>query len=121
MKSLALGSILLALAAFGCDGAERSAEAQPSSAATLVADGALLLDVRTPGEFADGHVQGALNIPVQELEARVAELDASRPVVVYCRSGNRSGTAATMLRARGFEVTDLGPMSAWPNADEIVR
>jgi phage shock protein E len=121
MKSLALGSILLALAAFGCDGAERSAEAQPSSAATLVADGALLLDVRTPGEFADGHVQGALNIPVQELEARVAELDASRPVVVYCRSGNRSGTAAGMLRARGFEVTDLGPMSAWPNADEIVR
>src|SRR5690606_10226025 len=116
------GSTLLALAAFGCDGAERSAEAQATAnAATLVADGALLLDVRTPGEFADGHVAGALNIPVQELEARVAELDPARSVVVYCRSGNRSGTAASMLRARGFEVTDIGPMSAWPNADEIVR
>ena len=48
----------------------------------------------TPGEFADGHVQGALNVPVQVLESRIAELDPARPVVVYCRSGNRSAMDA---------------------------
>ncbi|MFN7700729.1 MAG: rhodanese-like domain-containing protein [Deltaproteobacteria bacterium] len=78
-----------------------------------VAEGAVLLDVRTPGEFADGHVNGAKNIPVQELAHRVAELPRGVSVVVYCRSGARSATAAQMLRARGHEVLDVGPMSAY--------
>ncbi len=78
-----------------------------------VAAGAILLDVRTPGEFAEGHVEGALNIPVQELGARIRELPESSAVVVYCRSGGRSASAAVILKARGHEVLDIGPMSAW--------
>ncbi len=78
-----------------------------------VAEGALLLDVRTPQEFAEGHVPGAKNIPVQELAQRIAELGAARRVVVYCRSGGRSASAAQILRQAGHDVLDVGPMSAY--------
>ncbi len=79
----------------------------------LVEDGAFLLDVRTPEEFAEGHIEGATNIPVQELETRMSEVPESASVVVYCRSGNRSAKAAVMLKDAGHQVHDLGPMSAW--------
>lgn len=81
----------------------------------LVAQGARLVDVRTAQEFATGHIPGAVNIPVQELGCRMGELDAKeRPIVVYCRSGNRSGSAARILRSAGYsEVYDLGSMSRW--------
>ncbi|MCB9626003.1 MAG: rhodanese-like domain-containing protein [Sandaracinaceae bacterium] len=80
----------------------------------LVARGALLLDVRTPVEYSGGHIEGALNIPVQELGKRVSELGPpSRPVVVYCRSGGRSCAAAEILSKAGYEVVDVGGMSAY--------
>ena len=79
----------------------------------LVEEGACLLDVRTPSEYAGGNLPESLNIPLQSLASRIDELDKSKGVVVYCRSGMRSSSAASMLRAEGFEVFDLGPMSAW--------
>lgn len=83
-------------------------------AKTLVKQGALLLDVRTPQEFSSGHLQGAKNIPVQELGSRMSELPpTSRSVVVYCRSGGRSASAARMLRSSGYQVHDLGAMDNW--------
>jgi phage shock protein E len=87
-----------------------------STARELLARGAVLLDVRTPEEFAAEHVEGARNIPVQELPTRLAELgDKARPVVVYCRSGGRSAQAAALLRGQGFRhVHDLGAMCNWP-------
>jgi len=99
---LALAGVLGLVGTFGvgCGDGGHTAAAQSGEVdraadpVQLVADGALLLDVRTPGEFADGHVQGALNVPVQVLESRIAELDPARPVVVYCRSGNRSAMDA---------------------------
>lgn len=77
---------------------------------------AFLLDVRTTGEFAGGHIEGATNIPVQELEAKLATLPAKKdqPVVVYCRSGARSATAKEMLEKAGYtKVHNLGPMTNW--------
>ena len=64
----------------------------------------VILDVRTPVEFAAGHVPGARNVPHDEVAARLPELAALRdqPVVLYCRSGRRSGLAAEQLRAAGF-------------------
>jgi len=80
----------------------------------LVEQGALLLDVRTREEFANGHLPGAVNVPVGELAARTRELvSPKRPIVVYCRSGARSASAASQLGHLGVEVHDLGPMSAW--------
>lgn len=79
----------------------------------LLEKGALLLDVRTPAEFTRSHLDHAVNIPVQQLGSRFKELDRKRAIVLYCRSGARSSTAASMLRSQGFDqVYDLGPMSA---------
>lgn len=86
----------------------------PSPHRELVRKGALLLDVRTPEEFAENHIPGAINIPVQVLHERVEELGSrERKVVVYCRSGARSARAAGMLRSAGYEVLDIGGVHNW--------
>jgi phage shock protein E len=87
----------------------------PTKAHTLVADGAHLIDVRSPEEFASGHVDGARNIPHGEIAERAAEVGAKdEPVVVYCRSGVRSARAKAALEAAGFtQVHNLGGMSRW--------
>lgn len=71
---------------------------------------ALVVDVRTPGEFASGHHPRAVHIPVDEVESRLKEFgDKTKPVVVYCQSGNRSGQAKRTLEANGFTaVTNAG-------------
>jgi rhodanese-related sulfurtransferase len=84
-----------------------------ADARAKVAEGALLLDVRTEAEFHAAALAGAKNIPVQSLDSRVSELDLGRPIVVYCRSGARSSRAASLLRKRGFDVHDLGSIHAW--------
>lgn len=78
----------------------------------------LLLDVRTEAEYRDRHIPGTdALIPVQDLASRLQELEAakSRPILVYCRSGNRSLVAAELLNKHGFQdVTDLeGGIQAW--------
>ncbi|NDJ51555.1 MAG: rhodanese-like domain-containing protein [Chloroflexi bacterium] len=73
----------------------------------------ILVDVRTPEEVADGYIDGAINIPVDELEARLSELPDDAPVVVYCRSGNRSARAANILASNGYEAYDLGGIITW--------
>ena len=81
-----------------------------------VTQGAFLLDVRSPGEFAEGHLAGAVNVPVNELEATLASLpvDRNKEIVVYCRSGLRSSRARTILLKAGYsKVEDLGGMSNW--------
>jgi len=69
-----------------------------------VRDGALLVDVRTAEEFASGHLPGAINIPYGEIVQGIAALDvsASTEIVLYCRSGNRSGIATQSLGEAGF-------------------
>jgi phage shock protein E len=110
-----LSWILLGLTAAFFVYARFVGKASPSEARALVANGAMLLDVRTPGEFAAGHIEGARNIPVDQLSARIAEVGPKEtPVVVYCRSGARSGRAAALLRSAGFtRVEDVGAMSRW--------
>lgn len=71
-------------------------------------EGALLVDVRTEEEFAEGHAEGARNIPLHELAHRMGELTPGRAVVLYCRSGVRSATAGTLLARQGIEAYDAG-------------
>jgi rhodanese-related sulfurtransferase len=62
----------------------------------------LLVDVRTTAEFADGHITGARNLPVQELDRKLREVPTDKPVILYCRSGSRSGMALQMLQSAGY-------------------
>ena len=62
----------------------------------------IILDVRTPDEFNEGHIKGAILIPVNELENRLDELAENKPIIVYCKSGGRSRTAASILVENSF-------------------
>lgn len=85
-----------------------------ADAKALVQKGATLVDVRTPEEFAGGHIEGAVNIPIDELDARKGELKKDADIVVYCRSGGRSARGKALLTAAGYaKVQDLGGMSNW--------
>ncbi|WP_284140555.1 MULTISPECIES: sulfurtransferase TusA family protein [unclassified Virgibacillus] len=79
-----------------------------------------LLDVREPAEYSFGHIPGAINIPLGELEERFEALDKDKAWHVICRSGNRSDLAAQKLTAKGFnKVTNVVPgMSTWDGAVE---
>jgi NADPH-dependent 2,4-dienoyl-CoA reductase/sulfur reductase-like enzyme/rhodanese-related sulfurtransferase len=68
----------------------------------------VLLDVRTPGEFAAGHIPRALNIPVDELRSRLGELPREREVAVYCQVGQRGYLATRILRQAGFRAANVG-------------
>ena len=77
----------------------------PEAGRAKVKSGALLLDVRTPQEFADGHLEGAVNIPYDQIQRRLAELgaDRDREIVTYCQAGVRSGRAQQTLQDSGFK------------------
>ncbi len=78
----------------------------------------IVLDVRTPQEFAAGHIEGARLIPVQDLERHLKALPKDRQIYVYCRSGRRSARAAKMLATHGFDRVEnmLGGIEAWKAA-----
>ncbi|MFT3807161.1 rhodanese-like domain-containing protein [Arenimonas sp.] len=77
----------------------------------------LVLDVRSDEEFAQGHIPGAVLIPHDQLETRIGELGEPREVVVYCRSGRRSGLIQPVLEKNGFKVRQLeGSWQAWQAA-----
>lgn len=81
--------------------------------AALVKQGAIIVDVRTPGEFQSGHIKGALNIPVDQIRNRSAELKKKqKPVITCCRSGSRSGMAKSILTAAGIECYNGGPWNS---------
>jgi len=81
----------------------------------------LVLDVRDDSEFANGHIAGAKHIPVAELDQRIAELDdwRDRDILIYCRAGQRSAQAATVLKRRGFTTLHKlnGGVMAWQGAN----
>jgi phage shock protein E len=93
----------------------RMGRTSPEEVRQLVADGAALVDVRTQGEFSQGHLPGAHHFPVTDLAALKQKFsDKNKPIVVYCASGARSSRARRQLMSQGYEkVFDLGPMSAW--------
>ncbi len=68
----------------------------------MIQSGATIVDVRTPGEFAGGHVDGSINIPMQEFVNRMDEVKSlNRPLILCCASGNRSGQVTSYMNAQG--------------------
>ena len=88
--------------------------------ASVVDETTQFIDVRRPDEVAQGTIEGALNIPIEELTGRVRELDSQRRTVLLCRSGNRSTQAGEFLAASGFvDVVNLdGGMIAYGKAGQ---
>lgn len=76
----------------------------------MIDNGALIVDVRSPGEFRSGHLPNAKLIPVNQVSARINEFGANkdRPIVVYCRSGSRSGKAESILKQNGYSNVHNG-------------
>jgi rhodanese-related sulfurtransferase len=123
---------VLPLAACGGDDSSDPAAAQaapapfsvlsPTEGAALLearGDAVTLIDVRTPAEYAEGHLAGATLLDIQDpsFEERLSELAPDGAYVVYCRSGNRSAAAVEAMRQAGFrEVYDLGGIIDWQAA-----
>ena len=87
--------------------------------ATLVNDGAFLVDVRSSGEFAEGNVKGSTNIPLDQVSSNLDKFKGKEKIVVFCRSGIRSGQAKTILEQNDFtNVTNGG---TWQNINEVIN
>ncbi len=82
----------------------------------MLNNGAVIIDVRTPGEFQGGHVAGSKNIPLQEVNAKVNKLKKlNKPIVLCCASGSRSGQAANLLKSHGIDCENGGSWTAVNN------
>lgn len=86
---------------------------------------AYLIDVRTPGEYAQGHLANALSIDIykDDFRSRVSKLDKTKPVFVYCKAGSRSSSAVDIMEDLGFkEIYDLsGGILAWQKANKPIE
>lgn len=76
--------------------------------ATLVKEGAIILDVRTPAEYKGGHIKGSKNVPLQSLTNELGKLDKSKTIITCCASGMRSGQAKAILKSKGFSEVHNG-------------
>jgi rhodanese-related sulfurtransferase len=132
MRTRIVWLLALGLALASCGGSTATAvgvtEVVPDRAQQVIEEapaGLVVLDVRTPEEFAEGHLTGAVNVDfyAADFGDRLAELDPTLPYVLYCRSGNRSGTTAEMMTELGFEeVYEVdGGILAWAAAGHAVN
>jgi rhodanese-related sulfurtransferase len=85
---------------------------------TAIKEGAYLVDVRTPGEFAGGSVKGAVNIPLDNLSRQLDKFKNKKNIVVFCRSGARSGQAKSILESNGF--TNVINGGTWQQVSQVV-
>ncbi len=80
-----------------------------------------LIDVRSPSEFAAGHIPGAINIPMDELETRLGDIRKDRPAILICQSGKRAEMSARLLQDRGYDLRLLnGGVSEWERCGQSV-
>ena len=110
MKYLLMPVVVVALLLSGCGGPKAMEEAKGVTSPSVAAK-SLVLDVRTPQEFGSGHVAGAINLPVDQVEKRISEVAPAKdtPLIVYCRSGRRSAAAKEVLERLGYtQVQNFG-------------
>ena len=110
LRRLALAAALVAT--LGTTAACSTAEDAGLSAAEALPANTMLIDVRTPAEFAEGHLDGAVNIPVElpTFTAQVDLLDPDMDYLVYCRTGRRADVAILYMAPLGFTTTNLGSL-----------
>ena len=92
-------------------------EVSPEEAQKIIDSGAQVIDVRTDVEHDAGHIPGSRHIPLSEIQGESADLDREKPVLLYCRAGNRSGPAADAFAASGWDAHSIeGGLAAWAEA-----
>lgn len=74
----------------------------------LMKQGATIVDVRTQGEYAGGHIKGSMNIPLQKLQSNLSKIKKDKPVITCCASGMRSASAKSILKSNGFAEVHNG-------------
>lgn len=84
-----------------------------------IKEGAFLVDVRSAGEFASGSVKGAVNIPLDKIGSQLPKFKGKKNIVVFCRSGNRSGQAKSILEQQGFQNVING--GTWSNVNQCIK
>jgi len=84
-----------------------------------IKEGAFLVDVRSAGEFASGSVKGAVNIPLDRIQSQLTKFKGKKNIVVFCRSGNRSAQAKSILEQSGFKNVING--GTWSNVSQCVK
>ena len=90
---------------------------EPAQVKELIESGAQVVDVRTAKEHGVSHIEGAAHIPLERLDEDAGQLDRDRPVVIYCRGGNRSAVAAEAFQASGWDAHSIdGGLVAWHEA-----
>ena len=92
---------------------------QDENLAEIIQNGAFLVDVRTKAEYQSGSVKGAINIPLDTLAGNLAKLKNKDQIVVFCRSGNRSSMAKTILEKNGFSNVANG--GSWTNVNQYIK
>lgn len=88
------------------------------SLAQAIKEGTFLVDVRTPAEFSGGSVKGAVNIPLDKIPGQSAKFKGRKNIVVFCRSGSRSGQAKHILEQKGFKNVING--GTWRSVDKLI-
>jgi len=84
----------------------------------IITEGAFLVDVRTPGEFAGGHVKGSVNIPLNTVPAQLSKFKNKKNIIVFCLSGGRSSQAKSILEQNGFANVVNG--KTWTNVNKYM-
>lgn len=84
----------------------------------LIADGAVIVDVRTPGEYNSGHLKNSVNIPLDKLQAQMSKIKKEEVVITCCASGMRSASAKSILKSNGYQVYNGG---SWMNLRKFER
>ena len=86
---------------------------------SIIEEGAFLVDVRNPGELAEGRVKGSTNIPLETVSPRLAQFKDKKNIIVFCRGGSRSGQAKTILEQNGF--TNVVNGGTWEDVNQLVK
>ena len=120
MKNRELGAVYFILILFSMFGNFKFLFGQQdnSQLQDVLADNAFLVDVRTPSEFASGSVKGAVNIPLDKISEQLPKFKNKKHIVVFCRSGNRSSQAKSILEKNGFENVVNG--GTWQNVQSVI-
>jgi rhodanese-related sulfurtransferase len=91
----------------------------PIEYANLVENGAVIIDVRTKGEYQRGHIKGSVNIPLDTLKSNLSKLKKEKPIITCCASGMRSASAKIILKSNGFEEVHNG--GGWTSLQNKIK